>query len=287
MAWKDEVARDMGKLISAHVSVMRRDGIPGRSAFLDRALTGGGPGVDLLPHALAVVADVTGMLRPSTVVGLVHPPQAPGANTVEDAAYGTFVFEDGGDWVVPGAQLTVATSWRASLPAGDPDERWTIRLIGTEGGFEIVLPTGPVAAQAGYDAEIGLYVARVRDVKPISSPSLELQRSTALGAGAESSARPGRRQARLLRPWRTENAAVLERRCAALRPPAVTACGAADEADRRRGAPADVGDTAGAARCGSTPRTPVARASPPRDQRAVARGLPPSRRGVPVEDPET
>lgn len=162
VAWKDEVARDLGQLVSADVSVMRRHGIPGRPAFLNRSLTGGGPGVDLLPHALAVVADVTGMLRPSTVVGLVHPEQARGADTVEDAAYGTYVFEGGSEWVVSGAQLRVATSWRANLPASAPDERWTIELHGTEGGFSIDLPIGAKAAQAGYEAELETFVTRVR-----------------------------------------------------------------------------------------------------------------------------
>ncbi len=162
VAWMDEVASDLGKLLSADVSVMRRDGIPDRDAFRNRALTGGGPAVDLLPHALAVVLDVLGMARPTTVLGTTHPELPAGGNGVEDSAFGVYLFEREGEFVMPGAQLRTATSWRAHLPAGEPDERWTIDLLGTEGGFSIDLPIGADRAQPGYEAELATFVARVR-----------------------------------------------------------------------------------------------------------------------------
>lgn len=162
VAWLDEVVADLGQLVAGRVSVMRRDGVPGRPAFLNRELTGGGPAVDLLPHALAVVVDALGDARPTLVLGTTVPTLEPHGQEVEDAAYGTYVFEHESETVRAGAQLTVETSWRAHLPEGAPDELWTIDLRGDEGAFRIELPIGAKPAQAGYVAELTAFVARVR-----------------------------------------------------------------------------------------------------------------------------
>lgn len=171
--WMHEVARDLGTLVKAEVSVMRRDGIPGRPAFLNRRVTGGGPAVDLLPHALAVLVELLGMARPTEVIGMTVPTLSTTGDDVEDAAFATYVFGNGGDMVERGAQLTAETSWRANLPADEPDERWTIRLIGTEDGFSIELPTGAEAAQAGYEEELALFIARTHGAQPWAGDEME------------------------------------------------------------------------------------------------------------------
>ena len=197
VAWMDEVASDLGKLLSANVSVMRRDGIPDRDAFRNRALTGGGPAVDLLPHALAVLLDVLAMARPSTVLGITDPVLADGGNEVEDSAFGVYLFEQESEFVMPGAQLRAATSWRAHLPAGAPDERWTIELLGTEGAFSIDLPIGADRAQPGYEAELATFVARVRGERAWPEDEVEhgllvQEMVEALYASARTGGRPTR-----------------------------------------------------------------------------------------------
>lgn len=163
--WSERVAAGLGQLLLGEISVMRRDGRPDRPAFLNRQLTGGGPGVDLLPHALAVVGDAVGLVAPASVAATTVPRRWKNDDEVENLAFGAFTLGRGG-LVAPGAQLWVKTSWKAKLPEGEPDERWTIRLTGTDRAFEVEMPIGEEPAQAGYDAELDLFLARVRGEQP-------------------------------------------------------------------------------------------------------------------------
>lgn len=164
--WIERAHAELGDLLLGEISVMRRDGRPDRMAFLNRALTGGGPGVDLLPHVLAVLADVIGYARPTWVAGTTAPERERISDEVENLAFGTFGFGYGGDRVAVSAQLWVKTSWVAHLPEDEPDERWTMTLTGTAGALKVELPIGEAPAQAGYDAELGCFVERILGIQP-------------------------------------------------------------------------------------------------------------------------
>ncbi len=155
----------IGSLLQARLTVVRRDGIPLRPAFRERTLSGGGPVNDLLSHALAVLGEVVGRPPLGFATATAWPPLSEGGEAVEDSAHGLLMFV-GQPGPVRCAGVTIETAWRTALPREEPDEQWTIRLVGTDGAATLHLPVGDLAVQPAYAAEVAAFLARAAGRAP-------------------------------------------------------------------------------------------------------------------------
>lgn len=124
----------LGHVYHAYTEWTRRDWIPGFGGwFGQKALSGGGPLLDIGVHRIDMALWLMGRPRPVTVSGTTHyqrgVPRARAAGVkfdVEDYAVGFVRFDNG-------ASLLFETSW-----AGFQREysQQSMKLIGTEGGIE-------------------------------------------------------------------------------------------------------------------------------------------------------
>lgn len=118
----------LGKVYHAQANYYRRRGVPGLGGwFTTKALSGGGPLIDLGVHLIDLALFVMGFPKPVRVSGKVYanfgcrmkdyvyesmwagPPRLDGVCDVEDAAHAMVRFEDG-------ATLLVNTTWAGNFP---------------------------------------------------------------------------------------------------------------------------------------------------------------------------
>jgi predicted dehydrogenase len=130
----------------------RRRGMPGFGGwFGQKALSGGGPLIDLGVHRLDLALWLMGHPKPTWVMGSAYAPIATAAAKaenkafdVEDLATGTIKFENG-------ATLIVEASWAANIRERELMET---RLLGTKGGLV------QRNKNEGYEFEAELYVEK-------------------------------------------------------------------------------------------------------------------------------
>jgi predicted dehydrogenase len=134
MTLKEQVeAGVLGDVYFARTVWHRRRGLPGMGGwFGQKALSGGGPLIDLGVHRLDLALWLMGYPRPVWVMGSVYNPIAAaiarekGANfDVEDLAVGLIKFENG-------ATLEIEASWAANIAERELMET---RLYGTKAGL--------------------------------------------------------------------------------------------------------------------------------------------------------
>jgi len=126
---RDMVCRGrLGKVYHAQANYYRRRGVPGLGGwFTTKAMSGGGPLIDLGPHLIDLSLFVMNFPKPVRVSGKVYanfgcrmknyvfesmwagPPRLDGVCDVEDAAHALIRFEDG-------ATLEVNTTWAGNFP---------------------------------------------------------------------------------------------------------------------------------------------------------------------------
>ncbi|MCC5846936.1 MAG: Gfo/Idh/MocA family oxidoreductase [Verrucomicrobia bacterium] len=124
----------LGEVYHGYTSWTRRDGMPGFGGwFGQKALSGGGPLIDLGVHRIDIALWLMGTPKPVTVSGVTHHRRGiPLAHKqgkvfdVEDFASGLVRFENG-------ASLLFEISWAGYQ---EDHERQALRLVGTDGGLE-------------------------------------------------------------------------------------------------------------------------------------------------------
>ena len=144
--WLKALSRDgsMGEIYFAKAAWQRNVGIPGAGGwFTQKALSGGGPLIDLGVHVLDLTLWLMGHPTPVSVSGQTFSkfgargrkswgtaarPGGPGVFDVEDLAAGFVRFADG-------RALSIETSWASHTNAGRDD--YSVTLYGEEGGGEL------------------------------------------------------------------------------------------------------------------------------------------------------
>jgi predicted dehydrogenase len=131
----------MGDIYYARAGWLRNSGIPGWGGwFTNKALSGGGPLIDLGVHILDLTLWLMGYPKPITVSGTTFAKfgplgkkswgqkSGPGGFDVEDLAAGFVRFANG-------AALQIETSWGAHTKPGRDD--YFLTLYGSQGGAEL------------------------------------------------------------------------------------------------------------------------------------------------------
>jgi predicted dehydrogenase len=130
-----------GQIYRIDTQWMRRNGIPHRGVFTDRKASGGGVGMDLLPHLLDLALYLYGHPACSSITATAHERVAaaggtfgtvnPEHVTIEDAIEGTIQVES------TGAPRTIsfATSWDGHIAR----DRVSLEVLGTHGGARLDL----------------------------------------------------------------------------------------------------------------------------------------------------
>lgn len=134
-------AGKLGEIYFARSGWIRNSGIPGFGGwFTNKAMSGGGPLIDLGVHILDLTLWLMGYPRPVSVSGAAFSmfgpdgrkttarKRGPGGFDVEDLAAGMVRFENG-------AALQIETSWASHTKPGRDD--YFVNLYGTEGGSEL------------------------------------------------------------------------------------------------------------------------------------------------------
>ena len=131
---------DLGDMYFAEAFAVRRRGTPNWGVFLNEYEQGGGPLIDIGTHSLDVTLYLMNNYKPRMVVGTkykkVEHPEAgnpwggwkEGENTLEDAAFGFIVMENG-------ATITLEATW--ALNTDEPIPEGSCRLCGSKGGAQI------------------------------------------------------------------------------------------------------------------------------------------------------
>lgn len=125
---------DLGEIYYAKTGWLRRKGIPGMGGwFTTKALSGGGPLIDLGVHVLDLALWLMGNPKPVYVMGSSYAKFGPeiakqngGTYDVEDLATGMVKLENG-------ATVFVEASWASHVER----ERIYTQLVGTKGGAEV------------------------------------------------------------------------------------------------------------------------------------------------------
>lgn len=188
----------LGDIYYARAGWLRNAGIPGFGGwFTTRAMSGGGPLIDLGVHILDLTLWLMGYPRAVSVSGQVFSAFGPrgrkvmsgkaatgqsGVFDVEDLAAGFVRFENG-------AALQIETSWAAHTKPGRDD--YFVNLYGTEGGAElyvanytdrdtltfygeecgqpVMIRPAIVNRAAGHELAVAHFVDCVRSGKPVES----------------------------------------------------------------------------------------------------------------------
>jgi len=129
----------LGEVYYARAHFMRRRFLPPRPGFLDKAISGGGPTIDIGVHILDLTLHLMGHPEPVSVTGVTPQKLAKrtdirgwwgewdrNAINVEDFAVGFVRFKNG-------ATLSLECSWLANIKE---DEYMKITLMGTDAGAE-------------------------------------------------------------------------------------------------------------------------------------------------------
>ena len=131
---------DLGDIYYAKALAIRRRGTPNWGVFLNEYEQGGGPLIDIGTHSLDLTLYLMNNYKPRMVVGtkykkLEHPecgnpwggwPE--GAHTLEDAAFGFIVMENG-------ATITLDATW--ALNTIEPIQEGSVQLCGSKAGAQI------------------------------------------------------------------------------------------------------------------------------------------------------
>ena len=131
---------DLGDIYYAKALAIRRRGTPNWGVFLNEYEQGGGPLIDIGTHSLDLTLYLMNNYQPRMVVGtkykkVEHPEcgnpwggWAEGANTLEDAAFGFIVMENG-------ATITLDATW--ALNTIEPIPEGSVQLCGSKAGAQI------------------------------------------------------------------------------------------------------------------------------------------------------
>ncbi len=131
---------DLGEIYFARAYAIRRRGTPNWGVFLNEFEQGGGPLIDIGTHSLDITLYLMNNYEPKMVVGTkykkVNNPEcgnpwggwAPGANTLEDSAFGFIVMKNG-------ATIILESSW--ALNTCEPIPEGSTVLCGTDAGAQI------------------------------------------------------------------------------------------------------------------------------------------------------
>ena len=132
---------DLGDIYYAHAYAIRRRGTPNWGVFLNEYEQGGGPLIDIGTHSLDLTLYLMNNYKPRMVVGTkykkVENPECgnpwggwkEGENTMEDAAFGFIVMENG-------ATITLDATW--ALNTDHPIPEGSCRLCGSKAGASIM-----------------------------------------------------------------------------------------------------------------------------------------------------
>ncbi len=138
-------ADELGDIYFAKARIIRRRGVP-LGWFTSKALSGGGPMMDIGVHALDAAWWLMGMPKPDNVLGRLFRRIAPyetkvdgfyEAMSADNKADSVYDVEDMGTAYLTfdnGAALTVEASWAAN---GVQDDAMKIELYGTKGGASL------------------------------------------------------------------------------------------------------------------------------------------------------
>ncbi|MEG2701498.1 MAG: Gfo/Idh/MocA family oxidoreductase [Clostridia bacterium] len=128
---------DLGEIYYAKAFAIRRRGTPNWGVFLNEYEQGGGPLIDIGTHSLDLTLYLMNNYKPRMVVGTkykkIENPEsgnpwggwAEGANTMEDAAFGFIVMENG-------ATITLDATW--ALNTSVPIPEGSVQLCGSKAG---------------------------------------------------------------------------------------------------------------------------------------------------------
>ena len=131
---------DLGEIYYAKAYAIRRRGTPNWGVFLNEYEQGGGPLIDIGTHSLDLTLYLMNNYRPRMVVGTtykkVENPEMgnpwggwpEGANTMEDAAFGFIVMENG-------ATINLEATW--ALNTIEPIPEGSTQLCGSKAGAQI------------------------------------------------------------------------------------------------------------------------------------------------------
>lgn len=144
---------DLGDIYLGKAFATRRRGVPIWGVFMNKALQGGGPLIDLGTHALDLTLWMMDNYEPDVVLGSTFDKLAKigsPANSggpwdtakyeVEDAAFGLVRFKNG-------ATVTIESSWALNML--QTNEALTL-LCGTKAGADMFPPGGPVLRAADF-----------------------------------------------------------------------------------------------------------------------------------------
>jgi len=142
---------DLGEIYHAKAHLYRRRGVPGLGGwFTTKAMSGGGPMIDLGVHLIDLTSWLMGFPRCKRVSGKVYshfgrrmkdyvyesmwagPPRLDGTSDVEDSAHAMIYFANG-------ASLDLQVSWAINLPTPNMATAETIAVLGDRGGLSFTL----------------------------------------------------------------------------------------------------------------------------------------------------
>jgi len=154
---------DLGQIYHAKAHLYRRRGVPGLGGwFTNKALSGGGPLIDLGVHAIDLTCWLMGFPAGQRVSGKAYslfgrrmkdyvyeqmwagPPKLDGICDVEDSAHALVRFAGG-------ATLDLQVSWAINMPVANLSGSGTIGLFGDQGGltFDLASDHLNLAAESG------------------------------------------------------------------------------------------------------------------------------------------
>ncbi len=128
---------DLGDIYYAKAFAIRRRGTPNWGVFLNEFEQGGGPLIDIGTHSLDLTLYLMNNYKPRMVVGTKYKkledpscgnPWGACDHTMEDAAFGFIVMEDG-------ATITLEATW--ALNTVEPIQEGSLQLCGSKAGAQI------------------------------------------------------------------------------------------------------------------------------------------------------
>ena len=142
---------DLGEIYHAKAHLYRRRGVPGLGGwFTTKALSGGGPLIDLGVHIVDMICWLIDFPKPQRVSGKTYsyfgrrmkdytyegmwagPPKLDGTCDVEDSAHAMIHFEGG-------ATLDLQVSWAINMPGVGEKDKTMLGLFGDQGGLTFQL----------------------------------------------------------------------------------------------------------------------------------------------------
>ncbi len=152
---------DLGDIYLGKAFATRRRGVPIWGVFMNKALQGGGPLIDLGTHALDLTLWMMDNYEPVSALGSTYnkigklgsPANGmglwdPEKYEVEDSAFGMVKFKNG-------ATVVLEASWAINMIVAN--EAMTM-LCGTKGGADMFPATGPIVRVADFQSAEGLNV---------------------------------------------------------------------------------------------------------------------------------